>query len=92
MKTPDITPAQILAALSAVIGLFCTQGLIDNNTEKLLGGAASILIPMTWKIADAIIRHGRSRALLNQPPAGATFDTTVDNSPTSLATPPAPSA
>lgn len=60
MKTPDLTPAQIISTLTAILGLFVTQGLVDNNTEKLIGGLASIVIPLIWQLADAIIRHGRS--------------------------------
>lgn len=63
MTTPNVTPAQIISTILAVVGLFATQGLISNDTEKVIGGLAAILIPVAWQLADAIIRHGRSRAL-----------------------------
>jgi hypothetical protein len=55
--------AQLLALTTAVVGLLLTQGLITNNTEKAITGIASILIPLGWQIADAIIRHGRARVV-----------------------------
>lgn len=60
MKTPDLTPAQLVAAVTTVVGLLVSQGLVDNGTEKLIGGIASTLIPLVWIVADAIIRHGRA--------------------------------
>lgn len=63
MKSPDITPAQIIAVVTSLVGLFVSQGLIDNNLSQLIVGTASILVPFGWLVADAVIRHGRSRAL-----------------------------
>jgi predicted histidine transporter YuiF (NhaC family) len=60
---PDITPAQLVSTVLAVVGLFVTQGLVTNNTGKVVGGLASILVPVAWQLGDAIIRHGRSRAI-----------------------------
>lgn len=62
-KTPDITPAQILSKLSLVVSLLLTQGLIDNNTEKLITAIAAIVVTLGWDVADAIIRHGRAKAV-----------------------------
>jgi hypothetical protein len=55
---PDITPAQIVSTILAVLGLLVTQGLVTNHTEKLIGGLASILVPVAWQIAD--LRRFRS--------------------------------
>lgn len=71
LKTPDITPAQIIAVVSSLVGLFVSQGVIDNNTASLVTGVASIVIPFAWLIADAVIRNGRARALAANPPAKA---------------------
>lgn len=60
MKTPDLTPAQLVSTILGILGLFVSQGLIDNGTEKIIAGIASVVVPMVWQIADAIIRHGRS--------------------------------
>lgn len=61
MATPDITPAQIYSAIVAVLGLLVSQGLVTNHTGKVIGGLASILVPVAWQVADAIIRHGRAK-------------------------------
>jgi hypothetical protein len=66
MKTPDITPVQVVSTILAVVGLLVTQGLVTNNTGKVIGGLASILIPFVWQLADAIIRSGRAKALSPQ--------------------------
>ena len=67
-RTPDLTPAQIVSSALAILGLLVSQGVIDNQREKLIGGIASIAIPVVWQIADAIIRHGRAKALTPPPP------------------------
>jgi hypothetical protein len=69
---PDITPAQIVSTILAVLGLLVTQGLVTNHTEKLIGGLASILVPVAWQIADAIIRHGRAKIAAAQIANGPT--------------------
>jgi predicted histidine transporter YuiF (NhaC family) len=61
MKSPDFTPVQITAALTSLVGLLVTQGLITNHSEKTITGLAAILVPIAWQLADAIIRHGRSK-------------------------------
>ena len=69
MSTPSITPAQIVAAAGAIVGLLVADGLVTNHTGKLITGLAAILVPFAILLADAIIRHGRSRALVAQPTA-----------------------
>ena len=60
MKTPDITLAQILAALGSIVGLFVSQGLLDNRLEKLITGIAAVVLPLVWVVADAWIRGKRA--------------------------------
>ena len=67
LSTPDVTLAQLLAAVSAIVGLFVTQHYIDNNLGQLITGIAAIVLPLVWVAADAIIRLGRSRALSTSP-------------------------
>lgn len=62
-KTPDITPAQLLAALTAIVAQLVNAQLIDGRTQHLIVGLAGIIVPTAWIVADAVIRHGRSRAL-----------------------------
>lgn len=70
-NTPDITPAQIVAVIGTVIGLLVDAQLVSGKTQHLIVGLASALVPFGIVIADAIIRHGRSRAMT--PTASATI-------------------
>jgi hypothetical protein len=56
MKTPDITPAQVAAALGAV--LFKLN--VSDEQMAVIVGAIATVVPAAWAIADAIIRHGRA--------------------------------
>ncbi len=67
LATPDFSPVQIASAITAIVGLFVSQGLIDNDRAQLITGLAAIVVPMIWMLADAIIRHGRARAFTNAP-------------------------
>lgn len=62
-RTPDITPAQLLAVIVGVVTQFANAAYVSSRVAQLLVGLAGILIPFAWIIGDAIIRHGRSRAL-----------------------------
>jgi hypothetical protein len=39
-----------------------------DRPRKLITDVAAVVVPAAWMIADAIIRHGRSRAMLHQDP------------------------
>jgi hypothetical protein len=67
-KTPDVTLAQILALVTTAVGLLVSDQVIDGHTAKLITDVAAVVVPAAWMIADAIIRHGRSRAMLHQDP------------------------
>lgn len=75
---PNITPAQIVGMIAAVVTQLVGIGLIDSMTEKKIVGIAGIVVPALLFLADAIIRHGRSRALApppvaaSPPPSGTT--------------------
>lgn len=60
MTTPDITPAQIVSAIGAIVGLLVSNLLIDDNTAKLITNIAAIVVPICFIFADAIIRHARA--------------------------------
>lgn len=62
LKTPDLTAAQLVAAISSIAGLFVSTQYIDGRTEQLVTGVAAIVVPIVWVLADAVIRHGRSVA------------------------------
>lgn len=69
-STPDITPAQILAVVGSVATELLNAAFISSRVDHLVVGLAGVLVPFAWIIGDAIIRHGRSRALT--PTASAT--------------------
>lgn len=61
MKKPDITPAQIVAIATSIIGVITAFGLnlTKEQTDSLLSLVQTIAPVMIG--ADAIIRYGRSR-------------------------------
>lgn len=67
MQMPNITPAQIAAAVklavavATALGLNVSGDLSDAVTEFLIGAVSCVSTGIV--IADAIIRHGRSRVL-----------------------------
>jgi hypothetical protein len=60
---PDITLVQLTAAIGWVAAQAVLIGLIDNNQEQLLVMIGSTVVAAAWKIADAIIRQGRAKAV-----------------------------
>lgn len=67
-KTPDITPAQILGVIAAIVGLLVSNQTINSSTAKLITDLAAILVPVAVIFADAHIRNGRAKALLAPTP------------------------
>lgn len=61
MNTPDITKAQLIALVQAILAVVVAFGVNLSQAQQtaLLGlaGAVAIVLPM----ADAIIRNGRAR-------------------------------
>lgn len=76
---PDITPAQVAAVIASVAGELLNAAFISSRIDHLVVGLAAILVPFAWIIGDAIIRHGRSRALT--PTASATVQVKPDVTP-----------
>jgi hypothetical protein len=67
LSTPDITPAQIIAVIGAVIGVAVAAGLpLSKELQDSIVQLVTILAPIII-VGDAGIRHGRSRALLQAP-------------------------
>lgn len=64
LAMPDITLAQILAALTFIAGQAVTMGLADEQRTKTVLSIAITVATAAWAIGDAIIRNGRSRALI----------------------------
>ncbi len=61
MKTPDITPAQIGALIVGLGGQAVAYGWISSPREQLGVSIITGVLGVGWKLADAIIRNGRSR-------------------------------
>lgn len=80
LKTPDVTSVQVLAVVSSVVGLFLTQHYIDERLAQTITGVASIVLPLVWMVADALIRHGRARAF-TMPPKGVVADDEPESKP-----------
>ena len=67
LKMPDITPAQIIAVVGSIFGICVAAGLdISQDLQNSIIDLITILAPLLI-LGDAGIRHGRSRALINQP-------------------------
>jgi hypothetical protein len=60
---PDITPAQLVAALTWVVAQAVAFGYLDTQRSQLVLSVGSTVIAAAWKIADAIIRNGRAKTL-----------------------------
>lgn len=72
MNTPDITKAQIVATLQAVIAVALAFGLSLTPAQQVAILGLAGIVAGTLHIADAIIRHGRSRALASSSLTAAT--------------------
>lgn len=65
---PDLTKAQIVAFVGAIVGLAAAFGLdVSQGLQDAIVQLVTALV-VILPIADAVIRHGRSRALA---PGGA---------------------
>lgn len=60
-KMPDITPAQVIAAITWVCAQAVTMGLADQETTKVAVSTASTAVTGIWFIADAWIKHSRNK-------------------------------
>jgi len=63
VKTPDITPAQIAAAVAAVLSACVVLFKLDisDGEQASLVTALGVFLAVAWQIADSIVRHGRSK-------------------------------
>ncbi|HYY76574.1 MAG TPA: hypothetical protein VE644_09685 [Gaiellaceae bacterium] len=67
LSTPDVTPAQVIAVVGAVLGVLAAAGLpLSATLQDSIITLVTVLAPLVI-IGDAHIRHGRSRALAIPP-------------------------
>jgi hypothetical protein len=63
LKTPDVTPAQILALVQAFLGLVVSFGFDLSTAQQAAVIAFCTAALVFLPVADAIVRHGRSNAV-----------------------------
>ncbi|HZT91247.1 MAG TPA: hypothetical protein VFA05_04330 [Gaiellaceae bacterium] len=61
MSTPDVTPAQLLAVAKFAITFAVAQHYLPAGQSRLLLQVAGFVIPAAIVLADALIRHGRTK-------------------------------
>jgi hypothetical protein len=66
---PDLTPAQLVAALTWIVSQAVAFGWLDTRYSQIILSVGSTVIVAAWKIADAIIRNGRASAVAANPSA-----------------------
>jgi hypothetical protein len=64
---PDATPAQLLAVIGWAVSQAVAYGWLDTRYSQLVVSAGSTILFTAWKIADAIIRNGRAKAVAANP-------------------------
>lgn len=70
-KMPNITQAQIIAALTWVAAQAVSAGWVDDNTSQKWLSIGSSIISGVWILGDAILRAHRVNALAKMPPETA---------------------
>jgi hypothetical protein len=71
MKTPDITPAQVLAFIAFIVAQCVAFGWIDGTAQQSILSAVGTALPVAWALADAMIRRGRANVAAAQVHADA---------------------
>lgn len=60
MRTPDLTPAQVVSIVGSVLALAIALGApISHEASSAILGLVTVLAPVLLG-ADAVIRHGRA--------------------------------
>lgn len=60
---PKITQAQLVAIAGWIVAQLVAFNLVDGRSSQLAISITATALAAALKIADSIIRHGRSRAL-----------------------------
>jgi hypothetical protein len=64
---PDVTLAQALAVFGWIIAQAVAFGWLDTVKSQLVLSAGATIIGAAWKLADALIRNGRAKAVAANP-------------------------
>lgn len=64
LDAPQLTPEYVLAAVGTIVGLFVSQGLIDNRFSKIIVGVASVVVPLVLAGISAWARTQAHKAKL----------------------------
>lgn len=59
---PDITPAQIIAGVTALVGQAVAYGILDPGVAQNALHQVTLDVPLVWIAGDALIRVGRNIA------------------------------
>ncbi len=60
-QTPDLTPAQVLAIVGAVLGVLVAAGLpLSQGLQDSIIQLVTVLAPVLL-VSDAVVRHGRAK-------------------------------
>lgn len=71
MKTPDLTPAQMLAAVPAIAAVLRALGIVDLDRGRQAALSDAVRFSSALVLADAVVRAGRSVGLGRHLDAGA---------------------
>lgn len=68
MKTPDLTPAQLISGLGAVLSALVVLFKLNLTGEQqaALLTVIGTIVPVAWQLSDAIVRHGRAGVVAAQ--------------------------
>lgn len=68
MKTPDISPAQIVSSVAALAAALVVLFKLNISAEQQAAfvTAIGVVVPVGWQVADAVIRHGRANVAAAQ--------------------------
>ena len=74
LSMPDLTPAQLVAIVGSLLAVGVAAGLdisqsLQDSIITLVTVLSGVLV-----VGDGVIRHGRSRALLNPPKGEVSSD------------------
>lgn len=60
---PDITPAQISAALGWIVAQLVAYGWLDTRYSQIVLSAGATILGAVWALADSYLRGKRNEAL-----------------------------